>query len=334
MSYINSVYNAACPICSNTKNRLLYKVSSKEAAIHFLVTHWLDKSHLDKIDNKIAALWNKKTAAVVACNSCRFVFADPFVAGDHEFYNLLPHAKDETAEDWKWEFDITYKTIAGLIANNKDLKVLEIGASTGGFVKRLAQIIPKENIFCLEHSEIGVHSITKAGIEAYTWNFHEMQHKPGFAQKFDIVCLFQVLEHLDALADTFKTLHFVTKPHGHLFIGVPNGNKIKFNELNGALLDMPPNHIGRYNKTSFEYLGNRHGWNIDEIMVETYTPMDVMKTVMYYRSLKERQLPPVKITKWYCVKQYLQIKYIRLQSFLMYKKLGETLWVHYVKQTE
>jgi 2-polyprenyl-3-methyl-5-hydroxy-6-metoxy-1,4-benzoquinol methylase len=334
MKYINCAYNATCPICSNTENRLLYKVSSKEAATHFLVTHWLDKSRLDEIDHKIAVLWNKKTAAVVACNNCRFVFADPFVAGDHEFYNLLPHSIDENAENWKWEFDMAYKTIAGLAANNKDLKVLEIGASTGDFVKRLAQIIPKANIFCLEHSEIGVNSIKKAGMEAHSWNFHEMQTKPEFAQKFDIVCLFQVLEHLDELEDTFKTFNFVSKANGHLFIGVPNGNKIKFNELNGALLDMPPNHIGRYNKTSFEYLGNRYGWKIEDIAIETYTPIDVMKTVMYYRALKERQLPPVKITVRYRVKQYLQIKYIRLQSFLMYKKLGEALLVHYIKQAE
>jgi hypothetical protein len=166
MKYINSAYNATCPICSNTENRLLYKVSSKEAVTHFLVTHWLDKSRQDEIDNKIAALWNKKTATVVACNNCRFVFADPFVAGDHEFYNLLPHSIDENAENWKREFDKAYKTIAALAVNNKDLKVLEIGASTGDFVKRLAQIIPKANIFWLEHSEIGVNSIKKAEMEA------------------------------------------------------------------------------------------------------------------------------------------------------------------------
>lgn len=329
MRYINSPYSAVCPICLHADNRLLYKVSSEEAAVHFLTVHELAKSCLAAIDHKIASLWNSKAAAIVACNNCDFVFAEPFIAGDYEFYNLLPHSTDENAEHWKWEFDVTFKKIAQLVLNNKNVKVIEIGASTGGFIKRVADIIPKQNIFCLEHSEIGVERIRHAGIEAHSWDFRQMMSKDEFAGKFDIICLFQVLEHLDSLDDTFKTFNFITRPGGHLFIGVPNGRKIKFNELNGALLDMPPNHIGRYNKKSFEYLGSRYGWKIEEIAVEPFTPMDVMKTVMYYRALKRLQFAPEKTTIWSSIKLYLQIKYIRLHSFLFYKKLGETLWVHF-----
>jgi len=329
--YSNASYYAICPICSHTKNKLLYEVSSKEAAIHFLVNHGLNNDGLAAIENKVAQLWGNKTAAVVACKNCGFAFADPFIAGDHEFYNLLPHGSPESAENWKWEFDITFKKIAGIIAGNNDLTLLEIGASTGDFVKRIAGIIPKKKIFCLEHSEIGVNSIRKAGIEAHSWHFHELGSKEEFSKKFDIICLFQVLEHLDKLEETFKTFNTIAKPGGHLFIGVPNGRKIRFNELNNALLDMPPNHIGRYNKKSFQFLGNKYGWEIEEIAIEPYTSLDVMKTVLYYQSLKRAQSPAVKESAWYRIKQYLEIKYIRLQAIFIHKTLGEALWVHYRK---
>jgi 2-polyprenyl-3-methyl-5-hydroxy-6-metoxy-1,4-benzoquinol methylase len=331
MKYKYAPYNIVCPICLNTKNRLLYKVTSTEAAKHFLVTHGLNNDKLTDIDNKIARLWNKKTAAVVACKACGFAFADPFVSGDYEFYNLLPHSKGEGAENWKWEFDKTYKKIADITSNNNNLNLIEIGSSTGDFVKRIANLIPKKNILCLEHSEIGITSIRKAGIEAHSYKFNDLGQNDEFAKKFDIICLFQVLEHMDNLADTFKTFNTIARPGSHLFIGVPNGRKIKFNELNDALLDMPPNHIGRFNKKSFESLGKTFGWDIEEIAVEPFSSLDVMKTVMYYQSLKRAQFPAVKETAWSKVKQYLGIKYLRLQSLLMHKKLGEALWVHYRK---
>jgi 2-polyprenyl-3-methyl-5-hydroxy-6-metoxy-1,4-benzoquinol methylase len=329
--YNNSAYNAICPVCTHSENTLLYKVSSKEAANHFVVTQSLESTKLADIDHKIAELWNQKTAAVVACKNCGFAFADPFIAGDHEFYNLLSHASGEGAEYWKWEFEKTFKKIADIASGNSSLHLLEIGASTGDFIKRIARIIPAKNILCLEHSEAGVNIIRKAGIEAHSWNFHELGQKEGFLKKFDIVCLFQVLEHLDKLEDAFNTFNYVTKPNGHLFIGVPNGTKIKFNELNDALLDMPPNHIGRYSQKNLEFLGNKYGWTIEEIAIEPYTPLDVMKTVMYYQSLKRAQFPPAEQTTWYLIKQYIEIKYIRLQAIFMHKKLGETLWVHFRK---
>ena len=331
MRYINSPYSATCPICSHSKNKLLYKISSREAANHFLVTHGLNKNQLAIIDDKIISLWKNNSAAVVNCNNCGFAFADPFIAGDHEFYNLLPHAAEDGAENWKWEFDKTFKKIADITSNHKDLNLLEIGASTGDFVRRIAGLIPKKNIFCLEHSEIGINSIKKAGIEAHSWDFRTLEAKEEFSKKFDIICLFQVLEHLDQLADTFKTFNAIAKPGGHLLIGVPNGKKIKFNELNDALLDMPPNHIGRYNKKSFEFLGVKYGWEIEEIAVEPYTSLDVMKTVMYYQSLKRAQFPPIKETVWYKVDRYLAIKYMRLQAIFMHKHLGEAICVHYRK---
>lgn len=328
MKYANLKYMAACPVCSHSENRLLYKVSSQEAANHFLITQGVDPNMGDTVTKKINDLWNKDTAAVVLCNNCGFGFADPFVAGDQEFYNLLPHASAEGPENWKWEFDKAYSKIDEISANHPDLTLLEIGASTGDFVKRIAGIIPKQNIFCLEHSEIGVDSIKKANIEAHSWDFRDLKNQKEFSKRFDVVCLFEVLEHLDHIDDTFRTIDIVTKPGGHLFIGVPNEKKIMFNELNDGLLDMPPNHICRYNKKSFEILSEKYGWTVKEISIEPYTVLEVMKTVMYYRSLKSLQFPALKESVLHRVREYFKIKYMALQAILRHRKLGETRWVH------
>ena len=294
-----------------------------------MVTHGLSEDKTTTIAEKIANLWQLPDAAVVACGNCGFTFADPFVAGDHEFYNLLPHTTEGGAEYWKWEFDKTFDKIAAIASGNSDLTLLEIGASGGDFIKRIAGMVPKKNIFCLEYSESGVNAIKKAGIAAESRDFHELAALPEFEQKFDIICLFQVLEHLDKLDETFNTLKKISKPGAHIFIGVPNGRKIKFNELNNALLDMPPNHIGRFSKKTFALIAEKHGLRIDEIAVEPFTALDVMKTVMFYQSLKRAQFPPVEETAAFKFKRYASIKYMRLQAILKHKNLGDALWVHY-----
>jgi len=59
--------------------------------------------------------------------------------------------------------------------------------------------------------------------------------------------------------------------------------------------------------------------------------MGIMKTVMYYQSLKRAQFPAVKETLLYRIEQYLGIKYLRPQATFMHNQLGETLWVHFQK---
>ncbi|MCC8425720.1 bifunctional 2-polyprenyl-6-hydroxyphenol methylase/3-demethylubiquinol 3-O-methyltransferase UbiG [Mucilaginibacter sp. UR6-11] len=336
MKYRYTPYNAKCPICGNVDNLLLYEINSRDAASQFLVNQSLKekKEAIDIVENSILKLWKAKTAAVVSCKNCGFGFADPFTGGDHEFYNLITHASETGIEPvpyQKWEFDRTFKEINVLTSEESGLTLLEIGASNGSFAKKIAELIDKKNIFCLEYSDTGVKFIKDIGIEAHSWNFRELKSKPEFCNRFNIICLFQVLEHLDNLKDTFETFNSIIKPGGHLFIGVPNSYKINFNELHNGLLDLPPNHVGRYNKNSFKILGQKYQWDLVDLDFESYSPLDVMKTVMYSRSLKKAQFPPVKRTLWYRVKEYLDIKFLQLQAFSKHKKLGETIWVHYKK---
>jgi 2-polyprenyl-3-methyl-5-hydroxy-6-metoxy-1,4-benzoquinol methylase len=332
MKYQYTAYYTGCPICGNTENKLLYSVDAKQAARHFTVTNGSNNITLDIVEEKIAKLWNKNTASIISCTNCNFAFADPFIAGDGEFYNLLPHSTGDDDSHWKWEFEKTLNSLAPIAAKDPDLHLLEIGASTGGFIKRVAKLLKKKNILCLEYSETGVNKIRQADIEAHSWNFRDLGSDKKFFHKFNVICLFQVLEHMDNLDSVFNTFNLIIKPGGQLFIGVPNGEKIKFNELNNALLDMPPNHIGRFNKKTFEFLANKFGWDVIDIAIEPFTSLDVMKTVMYYQSLQRAQQPAISETIWYRMQRYIGIKYLRLKAIFMHKKLGETLWVQLCKK--
>jgi 2-polyprenyl-3-methyl-5-hydroxy-6-metoxy-1,4-benzoquinol methylase len=70
--------------------------------------------------------------------------------------------------------------------------------------------------------------------------------------KYDVVCSFQVLEHIanprSYLINSLKVL----KDGGKLIIAVPNNNPYIFKHDILHTLNLPPHHAGLWNKESFE----------------------------------------------------------------------------------
>ncbi len=109
--------------------------------------------------------------------------------------------------------------------------------------------------------------IRQSGVSCYNRDVRELFHD-GVDESFHVVCMFQVLEHQDQLDQLFRTFTRICAETAHLYISVPNQRFIEFIETNDALLDMPPNHIGRWNADCFEILGRRHGWRVAAHQVE------------------------------------------------------------------
>jgi hypothetical protein len=101
--------------------------------------------------------------------------------------------------------------------------------------------------------------------------------------------MFQVLEHMDNLQVLFQKLNWLMKGGGSLFIPVPILSRIEFNELMGALLDMPPFHIGRWNRKCFEEIGKQNGFHIEDYKVEESSLISIAKGFVVYRFLQNSQ---------------------------------------------
>jgi SAM-dependent methyltransferase len=245
-----------------------------------------DPERFLELVSHIENLWGQNTCEVVQCGKCGFSFSHPFIAGDKRFYSLAYSRSGYPR--WKWEFQLTYDLILNRCSGS-DIKLLEIGAGDGAFVKRIAgEILPKENILCTEFSEYGRHDIEKFGVKCLSDDVRNIS-SPEYKGRFDIVCMFQVLEHMDRLDILFRKLNWLIKKGGSLFIAVPNPSRIEFNELNGALLDMPPNHIGRWNQKCFEAIGEQNGFRIEGYKVEESSFVPMAKRFIIYRLLRRAQ---------------------------------------------
>ena len=284
-NYHNAPRQGECPVCCARDAHLLWETDSRQAAQHFVLKEKHPERFLELVAH-IEALWGQNTCEIVQCDNCGFCHSHPYVAGDERFYRIA-YDRPGGYPAWKWEFQLTYEELAK--RGGPDQKLLEIGAGDGAFIKRISpDILAKDNILCTEFSEYGRHRIQALGVECSASDVRDLS-EAGLENNFDFVCMFQVLEHMDRLDLLFSKLIWLIRKGGSLFIAVPNPARIQFNELNGALLDMPPNHIGRWNRKCFEEIGKQNGFHLQDFRIETPRMTSVARQFVVYRFLRAAQ---------------------------------------------
>ena len=183
------------------------------------------------------------------CQSCNFLykkqngiylFHDPqsqkekFFPEDafSEFYN------SETNNFW---FKVRNKIIKFFILKyvpNKKLKILDLGCGTGfvsqaiknmGYSVDCLDIFLEAIKFCMKRN---------AGDDYYIVNLYSMP----FIEQYDLICAFDVIEHIDDDCKVFKNIHSALKKDGQLLITVPANKKL------WSYFDIHCEHKRRYNK--------------------------------------------------------------------------------------
>jgi len=337
MRYINKEIKCKCPVCKKEKGEVLWEINSDKAAQHYLLKE-KDKIKYDKLVNHIETLWTGDKAEVVSCLNCGLCYSNPFVAGDAKFYTLAYERSNYPT--WKWEFQMT---IDSLKFKAKEFKILEIGAGNGTFVKSIKdKYTSKENIFCTEYSMYGLRELEKIGVNYLNDDVRNLE----FESKFDVICLFQVLEHLDGLDELFYKFDNLLGSNSDLFIAVPNYNFIEFIEKNNLLLDMPPNHVSRWTKKSFQIIATKFNLDLVSHKIEPSNWFANIKLISVYYFLKKGQIKGTFAnfiaSKKYSenVKKWLKIVCILIYSFALGKlfynlksqNIGNSQWVHFSKK--
>jgi len=251
-----------CPVCRSPRLETLHTFSAGQAAQHFVLIEENPDRHR-ALAAHIEALWGAGQCCVLQCKDCDFGFSDPFVAGDAAFYNLAYMRASYPLERWEYTRTIAALTAEGFHAN----RVLEVGSGCGFFLDKLAgSFVPAQGITALEFNDNAIGKLRAKGYAAIQSDVREANLEPGF----DAVFMFQVLEHIDQIHELFARLHVLVREGGLVFLSVPNQESITFNERNGSLFDMPPNHIGRYSQRALKAIGDQHGLTLERVEVESF----------------------------------------------------------------
>ena len=274
-----------CPACLGTACRPFLLVTAEEAAQHF-VTDERDHRRHDELVKIITELWQGSTCEIYICDECGFGFSIPFVAGNPSFYNVAyPGASYPSA---KWEFSRTVKALQD--DHSTDKAALEIGAGAGFFFDMVCgRFFDKKRMLAIEFNDTARVRLHEKGYNAIGCDFRSPDVLETIG-KFDYIFMFQCLEHMDKLEELFSSLRSLTQPSGKVFIAVPNLTRIQFQEESGSLLDMPPNHIGRWNLQAFEAVTGRHGFKVIGHEIEPFDVLEyVQQDVLYYFKKRAQQ---------------------------------------------
>jgi SAM-dependent methyltransferase len=274
-----------CPVCrSEASGAQLFSVDASQAAQHFVIREG-DEARHDKLRDRIRALWEKDTCEIRTCRECDFVFALPNIAGDGEFYNLA--YPDIGYPRSKWEFT---KTVNGLEkCSTRNARVLEIGSGFGYFLDLVCpRFFGHCDVVSMEYNQEAGRRLIDRGYSVFQKDIRDPEFVK-FRQQFDFVFMFQVLEHMDRPEAVFERLALVTKEHAHVYIAVPNPARIAFNQQHRSLLDMPPNHIGRWSVKAFEAICSDHGFDVLEWDEEKFSPVEFISQDLKYSHLRRAQ---------------------------------------------
>jgi SAM-dependent methyltransferase len=98
-------------------------------------------------------------------------------------------------------------------------KILEVGAGTGGNLEMLADFGTVAAVEMDDHARSIALEKTRGRFDIRAGSFPDAV--PSFATNFDLICLFDVLEHIDSDVETLGAIRNLLAPRGRVLLTVP-----------------------------------------------------------------------------------------------------------------
>lgn len=208
------------------------------------------------------------------CNRCELGFFDPACVGDGLFYEQLQ------TQDWYYQDDKPeYAHAAKLI--QQDSSVLEVGCGKGAFRRWLPQSIRYTG---LEFNDEAVQKARAAGLDVRK---QPVEEHVAASPCYDVVCAFQVLEHVEHPKQFFHACVQALQPGGTLMIAVPAQDSFLAIAPNSPL-NMPPHHVTRWTDRALTNLARSEGLRTADIWHEPVADFhrDWHATTLAYHALE------------------------------------------------
>lgn len=185
------------------------------------------------------------------CTDSDLKFFHPMVTGSENFYEGLQK------HDWYYQDDKAEFSFASQFIKETD-KVLEVGSGKGAFAER----ITAKDYLGLEFSQEAKRLAAERGVKVI--NESIQNHAAANPANYDVVCSFQVLEHVSGIHSFIKSSIACLKPGGLIIYSVPSADSYLSLASNG-ILNMPPHHVSWWSDACLKYVARAFGLDIISI---------------------------------------------------------------------
>lgn len=242
--------------------------------------------------NHISVNSSNKIFPIFKCSSCKGAVVNPTPSNDflEKFYKSdqnsmeqnIPNQTDEDTLQFilNEEKEFPNSTIdAKKIINNltkitNQKKFLDVGAGYGFFSREANKA--NFDVTALELND-NVRKIFKLlnGFEAINKNFNK-KFVDENKQKFDVVLLSQVLEHIPMEADPISNIYNLLKPGGICVVAVPHfGSTFSILQGKKDMFIDPPEHLNFFSKKALILIFKKFGFKL--IKIETVSRINKNK---------------------------------------------------------
>jgi 2-polyprenyl-3-methyl-5-hydroxy-6-metoxy-1,4-benzoquinol methylase len=217
-----------CPVCNNGKNFVL--IEKCTAAFSSEIVNY----------------------RIYQCNCCDSSFADPLKSAPEDYYNY-------SVPEWRWEFGELIQDLNNLILG--EFKLLEIGCNEGNFLKGINT--NKYSVYGIDFNQKAINKARDKELNCHALTIDEFKTIfPGL--RFDIICFFHVLEHVENPYSFLEAVKSLLNPNGKIIFSVPHPHRLRL-LADREEADYPPNHLVRFTIRGLQYLVERSGLKILEM---------------------------------------------------------------------
>lgn len=189
---------------------------------------------------------------VMVCRECGLLFFFPAVTGSAAFYQALSDTERYYMTD-KWEFSEGSRLIGPAD------RVLEVGCGRGLFAARLTC----GGYVGLDTSPSAVSQGGGLDLRNELVEDHAVSTPGGY----DVVCGFQVLEHVADPARFLEACVACLRPGGRLLLSTPNPDSFLGLVVNDGL-NLPPHHVTHWPKEAWESLERLLPLTLEQLVYE------------------------------------------------------------------
>jgi len=193
------------------------------------------------------------------CTDCDFIYFSPALNGSEGFYEKLQENSWYYLEE-KPEFATARRHM------RRTDRVLDIGCGSGAFAK----YHPAGNYVGLEYTASSVAKAQAKKLSVFKQSIE--QYAATAPEPFEVVCAFQVLEHVSDQRLFIRACADICRPGGKIIFSTPNADAF-ISAVKNCVLNFPPHHTAWFSRKLWANLTRYFPLRTVEIVEESLEPI-------------------------------------------------------------